>query len=264
VNPESIQLELGALRFDALAAGPDDGELVLLCHGFPTTSHCWFRLMPSLATAGYRAVAADGRGLSPGARPARVGDYAIEHLVADVIGFADQLGAERFHLVGHDWGGLQGWQVAGRYPARVATLTILSTPHNRAFREALEDDDDDQRGRSAYFETFRTPGAGEDMWLAGGADGLREMYRLAGLQPEEFEPYVAALSDRAALTGDSARSRCRRSTAGEPKIRRSDARPRSGLRPGSKDRIASSPSRAPDTGCPSRAARGSRRCSSSS
>lgn len=201
MTPESIQLELGALRFDALAAGPDDGELVLLCHGFPTTSHSWFRLMPSLATGGYRAVAADGRGLSPGARPARVEDYAVEHLVADVIGFADQLGAERFHLVGHDWGGLQGWQVAGRYPARVATLTILSTPHNRAFREALEGDDDDQRRRSAYFETFRTPSAGEDMWLAGGADGLREMYRLAGLQPEEFEPYVAALSDRAALTG---------------------------------------------------------------
>ena len=198
---EKIQFALGPLTFDALAAGPTDGELVLLCHGFPTTSHSWFRLMPPLARAGYRAVAPDGRGLSPGARPTEVADYAIEHLVADVVGAADVFGAERFHLVGHDWGGLQGWQVAGRHPERVATLTILSTPHNCAFREVIESGDPDQRARSAYFETFRTPGAGEDMWLSKGADGLREMYTLAGLTPEQFEPYVEALCERAALTG---------------------------------------------------------------
>jgi pimeloyl-ACP methyl ester carboxylesterase len=196
-----IQIPLDGLRFDACTSGPVAGELVLLCHGFPQTSLCWQRLLPPLARAGYRAVASDGRGLSPGARPEALSEYGIDHLVADVIGFADALGADRFHLVGHDWGGLQAWQVAGRHPGRLASLTVLSTPHNRAFRQALEDPASGQAERSAYFETFRTVGAGEEMWLGGGSEGLRELYGLAGLTAKEAGPYVEAFSDRAALTG---------------------------------------------------------------
>ncbi len=198
---ESIELRVGPYRFDAVAAGPDEGELVLLCHGFPQTSHAWHKLMPVLAAAGFRAVAADGRGVSPGARPDAVEDYEIEHLVADVIGCADALGAERFHLVGHDWGGFQGWQLASRHPDRLFTLNILSTPHNRAMRRACEQGSGDQLQRSAYFEIFRTPGAGEDMWIGGGREGLRQLYAAAGLAPEDAETYVEVFSDRAALTG---------------------------------------------------------------
>jgi len=198
---ESIELRVGPHRFDAKAAGPAGGELVLLCHGFPQTSHAWHKLMPALAAAGFRAVAPDGRGVSPGARPASVADYEIEHLVADVIGFADVLGAERFHFVGHDWGGLQGWQVAGRHPDRLITLNVLSTPHNCAFRRAREAGSGDQAQRSAYFEIFRTPGAGEDMWIGNGREGLRELYAAAGLSSDEVDPYVEVFSDRAALTG---------------------------------------------------------------
>ncbi|HKK50081.1 MAG TPA: alpha/beta hydrolase [Myxococcota bacterium] len=201
IEIEQISLRLGDLVFDARAAGPATGDRVFLCHGFPQTSHCWHRLMPALARAGYRAIAPDGRGLSPGARPERLADYHVDHLVADVIGFADASGADRFHLVGHDWGGLQGWQVAGRHPDRVASFTSLSTPHNRAFREALEDPATGQADRSGYFEIFRTPGSGEDMWLAGGEEGLRGLYQAAGLTREEAEPYVEVFRDRAALTG---------------------------------------------------------------
>ena len=198
---QRVVLPVGPLRFDGLAAGPERGALVLLCHGFPQTSRSWHRLLPPLAAAGYRCVAPDGRGLSPGARPEAVEEYGIDRLVDDVLGIADALEARRFHLVGHDWGGLQAWQVAGRHPDRLASLSVLSTPHNRAFRIAKEDPTTDQAARSSYFDTFRTPGAGEEMWIGGGAEGLREMYRLAGLSPEESAPYVEAFVDRAALTG---------------------------------------------------------------
>jgi pimeloyl-ACP methyl ester carboxylesterase len=198
---EELELRVAGLSFDAVAAGPADGELVLLCHGFPQTKHAWHRLLPVLAAAGYRAVAADGRGISPGARPQSVEAYEIEHLVADVIGFADALGAERFHFVGHDWGGFQGWQTASRHPERLLTLNVLSTPHNSALRRACKEGSGDQVARSAYFEIFRTPGAGEDMWIGNGREGLRQLYAAAGLDAEEAEPYVEVFGERAALTG---------------------------------------------------------------
>ncbi|MGH9248466.1 MAG: alpha/beta fold hydrolase, partial [Acidimicrobiales bacterium] len=126
------EIAVGPHTFDALADGPEDGELVLLLHGFPQTSAAWRDQVAALAAAGYRAVAPDQRGYSPRARPTELAAYAMPELVGDVIGFADVLGAERFHLVGHDWGGAVAWQVAGRHPERLHTLAAVSTPHPEA------------------------------------------------------------------------------------------------------------------------------------
>ncbi len=197
---EWIPLSAGGLDFEALAAGPRAGELVLLLHGFPQTSWSWRRVLPRLAAQGYRAVAPDGRGLQRTARPSELSAYHVRELVGDVLAQAEALGHERFHLAGHDWGGIVAWHVAGRHPGRVRTLSVASTPHPRAFRRAYGDPTCDQRERSSYFALFREPGAGEDLWLARGADGLRELYRAAGLDPAEVEPYVSAFSERAALT----------------------------------------------------------------
>src|SRR3954470_2514177 len=113
---DRIEIPVGDFTFDALAAGPDGGELVLLLHGFPQTSRSWRHQIPALAEAGYRAIAPDQRGYSPRARPAEVEAYRVDHLVADVLAIADWMGGHRFHLVGHDWGAAVAWQVAGRYP----------------------------------------------------------------------------------------------------------------------------------------------------
>src|SRR5687768_9465199 len=134
---ERIEIPAGEFVFDALAAGPADGELVVLLHGFPQTSHSWRHLLPVLAEAGYRALAPDQRGYSPRARPESVDDYRIEHLVADVLAIADWEGGHRFHLIGHDWGAAVAWQVAGRYPQRLRTLTVLSVPHPMAMSRAM-------------------------------------------------------------------------------------------------------------------------------
>src|SRR5438552_1595392 len=99
---EHIELPVNGFTFDALAAGPPDGEMVLLLHGFPESSHSFRMQVEALGGAGYRAVAPDQRGYSPRARPADVSDYAISNLVADAIGIIDLLGAERAHVVGHD------------------------------------------------------------------------------------------------------------------------------------------------------------------
>jgi pimeloyl-ACP methyl ester carboxylesterase len=118
---EPLQIHARGLVFDALAAGPPTGELVVLLHGFPQTSACWTPLLETLAVAGYRAVAPDQRGYSPKARPTTVQAYRMPELVADVVAIADRLGAARIHLVGHDWGGVVAWRLAGWHPGWTAT-----------------------------------------------------------------------------------------------------------------------------------------------
>src|SRR5262245_48121924 len=56
-------------RFTAHVAGPLGAPLVLLLHGFPQSRHAWRHQVPALADAGYRAIAPDQRGYSPGVRP---------------------------------------------------------------------------------------------------------------------------------------------------------------------------------------------------
>ncbi|MEA3055414.1 MAG: hypothetical protein QOD30_846, partial [Actinomycetota bacterium] len=133
-----MQIAVGENTFEARVAGPDDGEPVLLLHGFPQTSYSWRAQLEALGAAGYRAIAPDQRGYSPGARPTEVEAYAIEHLVADVVGMADALGLERFDLVGHDWGAAVAWATAITRPDRVRSLAALSVPHPDAFRRALQ------------------------------------------------------------------------------------------------------------------------------
>lgn len=60
--------------------------------------------------------------------------------------FTDNLGAERFHLVAHDWGGLVAWRLAAEHPERVRSLAVLSTPHPNALLKAIQEDAD-QQGR---------------------------------------------------------------------------------------------------------------------
>lgn len=195
-EPEPIQLTVGDLVFDALAAGPADGIGVLLLHGFPQTSHAYRRHITALAEAGYRAVAPDQRGYSPGARPEEVEAYALPLLVDDIIGMADALGFDQFHLVGHDWGAAVSWTLASLHADRLLTLNPVSVPHLDAFAAALADPDSDQADRSSYFALFSLPDS-EDIFLADDAAQLRAVY--AELAPEDIDAYVAALGTKAAL-----------------------------------------------------------------
>ena len=191
--------EVGRLTFDAVLEGDPAGEAVLLLHGFPETSESWNRQVPALVDAGYRVLAPDQRGYSPGARPEQESAYRSERLVADVLALADALELDRFHLVGHDWGGAVAWQVAGRHPDRLRTLTVLSTPHPAAFGVALSGEGgSDQASRSGYMDFFRTEGS-EDVMLAEDAGLLKLVYLGSGLTEEEAAPYLAALSSKGAL-----------------------------------------------------------------
>ncbi|MDP8936426.1 MAG: alpha/beta hydrolase [Actinomycetota bacterium] len=191
---ERVEIPVGEWTFDALAAGPPDGELVLLLHGFPQTSAEWRAQLGALGDAGYRAVAPDQRGYSPRARPEGTEWYHVRHLVADVLAVADWLGGHTFHLVGHDWGAVVAWQVAGRYPDRLRSLTAVSVPHPVAFVSALASGSDDQRDRSSYIGFFRQAGSEDAL----SPDVLRALFAGSG-HPGDVDEYVRALADPGAV-----------------------------------------------------------------
>ena len=197
---ETIELSVGGYTFTARAAGPGDGRLVILLHGFPQSSHQWRHQLVTLAEAGYRAVAPDLRGYSGTARPEGVEHYALHHLLADVLAIADDIGGHQVDVVGHDWGAYLAWHLAARYPERVRTLTAVSVPHPAAFLDAVLNGKGDQAVRSAYIGFFRLEGVAEKTLLAKDGAGLRGALVSTGLPEEEADFYVAEMRKPGALT----------------------------------------------------------------
>ncbi len=200
---ETIGLETASgLTFTADVAGPAEGALVLLLHGFPESRHSWRAALPALAGAGYRAVAPDQRGYSPGARPdpADLSNYAFDKLVADAIEIAAAAGHgdRRFHLVGHDWGGQVSWGVAAAHPQRLASLTVMSRPHPKSFLRALEHPDGRQKERSRHHRAFLDAETGK-LLLADNARRLRDGLFGQGVARAALEEHLSVLGTPEAI-----------------------------------------------------------------
>ena len=93
------------------------GPLVLLLHGFPQTWYMWHQVMPALAGLGYRVAAPDLRGIGDSSRPTRIRDYRLQILGNDIAALIAELGEERAHVIGHDWGGVVAWEAGIRPPS---------------------------------------------------------------------------------------------------------------------------------------------------
>jgi len=213
---DTVQIETrSGLSFTTDVAGPAGGVLVLLLHGFPESRHSWRAALPELAKAGYRAVAPDQRGYSPGARPdpANLDNYLFGKLVADAIDIADASGAagKRFHLVGHDWGGQVSWGVANAHPERLASLTILSRPHPLSFRRALQDDPD-QKHRSRHHGKFLEPDTADKL-LVDDARPMRE--GLFGQSADSVKQHLGILGTKPALEAALAWYRANKGLSGD-------------------------------------------------
>jgi len=197
IGVRSIEVRAGEWSFDVDVAGDAGAPLVLLLHGFPQTSHTWRDVLPALAGAGYFAAAPNQRGYSPGARPASLEAYATPSLTGDALALADVLGATRFHLVGHDWGGQLAWLIAAQHPERVRTLTVLSRPHPAAFAAAIRSDAA-QSARSGHHRAFQDPATAR-LLLADGALRLRRIFEEQGVPDAAVAAYLERLGDEAAL-----------------------------------------------------------------
>ena len=154
-----MRVQAGGVGIEYEVTG--DGPPVVLLHGFPDSGRLWRHQVPVLAQAGFQVIVPDLRGYGRSDKPAEVEAYRRELLVADVLAVMSAAGAERAHLVGHDWGASLAWAITMTAGDRVERLVALSVGHPAAFLSAGMP----QREKSWYMLLFQFTGIAEE-WLS--------------------------------------------------------------------------------------------------
>ena len=191
------------ITLHAVTAGPADGPLVLLLHGFPEFWYGWRRQIPALAAAGFRVLAPDQRGYNLSDKPRGLAAYCLDELAADALGLIDAAGRERAFVVGHDWGAMVAWWLALVAPQRVARLAILNVPHPQVFRRRLRSDPEQQK-RSLYAGFFQLPWLPEAALRAGdwrvAEQAMRGSSQPGAFSDEDMVEYRRAWARPGAMT----------------------------------------------------------------
>jgi pimeloyl-ACP methyl ester carboxylesterase len=157
----------------------------------------WIGLLERLEAEGYRCLAPDQRGYSPGARPEGAENYHYTHMASDVFALADAWGVERFHLVGHDWGAGAGWASVAVNPGRILSWSALSVPHMAAFGKAIREVPEQQQ-KSTYVTVFQQPGVAEAALSANDFAPLKGIWSES--PPDQVAEYVDVFTQPGALT----------------------------------------------------------------
>ena len=194
---------VNGLSLHVVEAGPPDGPLLILLHGFPEFWWAWRHQIGPLAEAGHRVVVPDLRGHNRSDAPQEVAAYRLDVLVADVLALADGYGADRFRLVGHDWGAIIAWAVAAAHSGRTLRLVVMDGPHPDLWaRQALRHPT--QALRSTYVALFQLPWLPEAALGGRGYAALRAMMagtaRAGAFEPGAVERYVEAWRHPGSLT----------------------------------------------------------------
>jgi pimeloyl-ACP methyl ester carboxylesterase len=166
------------------------GTPVLLLHGWPDSADLWRHQIPALTDAGFRAIAPDLRGFGRSDKPEGVDAYAFPVVLNDVLGILDQLGIDRAHIVGHDFGAALGWAMAMRAPERVDRLVVISVGHPAGPRSV-------EARSKAWYQLFNMfEGIAEQWWQYDDWALFREVFA----SHPEAERAIADLSRPGALT----------------------------------------------------------------
>ena len=168
-----------------------EGTPVLLLHGFPDSGRLWRHQVGALADAGFRVIVPDQRGYGTSDKPDGVDAYNILNLVADVGAVLADAGAERAHVVGHDWGAAVAWVAATVAPNIVDHLAVLSVGHPATFRT----DGFEQFEKSWYMLLFQFEDIAE-RWLS--QDDWKN-FRAWGGHPDT-DAVIAELEQNGSLT----------------------------------------------------------------
>jgi pimeloyl-ACP methyl ester carboxylesterase len=118
-------------------AGPENAPVILLLHGFPTSSHMFRDLIPALSDE-FHLVAPDYPGFGNSSMPTLDQfSYTFDNL-AEVIGkFTEKVGLEKYSLYVMDYGAPIGYRVATKFPERVQALVVQN---GNAYDEGLDND----------------------------------------------------------------------------------------------------------------------------
>jgi NAD(P)-dependent dehydrogenase (short-subunit alcohol dehydrogenase family)/pimeloyl-ACP methyl ester carboxylesterase len=218
------RVESGEVELAVRERGEPDRPTVVLLHGYPDTSAVWTEVAERLA-ARFHVVAYDIRGAGEstppragwaetmeGVRPGP-GDYAMPSLLGDLVAVLDAVRPDGrpVHIVGHDWGALQGW-AAVTAPAtrdRIASFTSIggvSLEHLSACLDRIKERGAKGRltvagqlAKSSYIGFFQAPVLPELAVRAIGRSGWERTLRRQGVRPRSGHP--APTFERDALTG---------------------------------------------------------------
>jgi pimeloyl-ACP methyl ester carboxylesterase len=202
-NWSSSRQTVNGVTLHVVEAGPADGPLLILLHGFPEFWWAWRHHITPLAEAGYHVIVPDMRGYNLSDTPKGLDAYRLETLSADVLSLADRIGVNRFSLVGHDWGGVIAWDVAASHPGRIDRLVVMDAPNADLWAKVMMRRPT-QALRSTYAAFFQLPAVPEAVLRAGEFRALREMMqrsaRKGTFPPEAMDRYVEAWSHPGSLT----------------------------------------------------------------
>ena len=157
-----MEIDSGGVSIHVEVTG--EGRPVVLLHGFPDSGAVWRHQVPSLATPGSGSSCPICAASELRVRLPRWRTYSILYAIGDIVAVLDQLGVERAHVVGHDFGAATAWALAAFLPDRVDHLVALSVGQATAFRSVGVP----QLEKSWYMFFFQFPGVAEE-WLS--ADG---------------------------------------------------------------------------------------------
>lgn len=129
-------IQIGDIEMFYREAGTDDKPVVLLLHGYPTSSHMFRYLIPQLA-GDYRVLAPDLPGFGYTRAPPRGRyDYTFENLYKAVHRFVDALNLQRFALMVFDYGAPVGFRLAAAFPDRISAII---SQNGNAYEEGLQE-----------------------------------------------------------------------------------------------------------------------------
>ena len=131
---EHRQIKTNGITLHAVEAGPKDGPLVILLHGFPEFWYGWKAQIGPLVEAGYHILAPDQRGYNLSDKPHGVEAYNLDQIAADTVGLIDAMGHEQAFVVGHDWGSSATWWTAIMYPERIKKIVTMNAPPRMYWR----------------------------------------------------------------------------------------------------------------------------------
>jgi NAD(P)-dependent dehydrogenase (short-subunit alcohol dehydrogenase family)/pimeloyl-ACP methyl ester carboxylesterase len=197
-------VESGDVRLAVFEEGDPANPTVLLLHGYPDTHRVWDEVAALLRDR-FHVVRYDVRGAGESTAPRDRRDYGFDHLIADLGAVIDAVtgdgGASRVHLVGHDWGSLQGWEALGRdgLRERIASFTSLGGPGLRQtahfLRHGKRRDVAAQRIKSWYIGAFHVPVVPELAWGSVMPGIVARTLRREGIPPRPGHPAPTLAED---------------------------------------------------------------------
>lgn len=155
-------LDINGIQLSLYSAGPEQGPVVWLLHGFPECWYSWRHQISALSQAGYRVYVPEMRGYGSSSAPQDPAQYDLITLCGDIQAAMDLLGHTQVAMIGHDWGAPIAWHLALLEPQRVQVVGALSVPFGgRPKKPAIGMIRELYQDRFHYMLYFQNPGLAE-------------------------------------------------------------------------------------------------------